>query len=309
MIKSCVIGLSRIGLIHCDTLIKLKNTELTYVYDLDPRLRKKCAKIFKCNTSKNFNEILSKKEIDLFIIASPTTTHEFYINKLIDRNKMIYCEKPILMNSKKLKSLIKKIRRKKIRFCVGLNRRFSKGYLKMKKLYANKSIKRIKIISKSSNWDPKLSSRNGGLFADKGFHFFDLACWFGSSKPKELVVTKAFSSKEYLKQNDYSEAVVQMKLKNNTFVKFIFSRYSQSGSIEQIKLYGSKTNINSDNFFNKKILNEDFSIKFKDSYYKCLKYFIYKKKEHLLKEGLEAQLISDIALKSARNNKKIKIFK
>ena len=100
-----------------------------------------------------------------------------------------------------------------------------------------------------------------------------------------------------------------MKLKNNTFVKFIFSRYSQSGSIEQIKLYGSKTNINSDNFFNKKILNEDFSIKFKDSYYKCLKYFIYKKKEHLLKEGLEAQLISDIALKSARNNKKIKIFK
>ena len=310
MIKSCVIGLSRIGLIHCDTLIKLKNTELTYVYDCNSKLRNRYAKKFKCNTSKYFNEILNQKDINLFVIASPTTTHEFYINKLISRNKMIYCEKPILMNSKKLKLLTKKIRKKKIRFCVGLNRRFAKGYCKMKRLSKNKNIKRIKIISKSSNWNAKLSSRNGGLFADKGFHFFDLACWFGSSRPKELIVTKTLSSKEYLKQNDYSEAIVQMRLKNNIFVKFIFSRYSQSGNIEQTKLYGSKININSDNFFNKKVLNKDFSIKFKDSYYECLKSFVNKnKREYLFKEGLEAQLISDAALKSAKNNKKIKIFK
>ena len=309
MIKSCVIGLSKIGLIHCDTLIKLKNTQLTHVYDSNSKLRTKYAKQFKCNTSKNFNEILNKKDISLFVIASPTTTHEFYINKLINRKKMIYCEKPILMNSKKLKSLTKKIRGKKIRFCIGLNRRFSKGYLKMKKLSKNKSIKRIKIISKSSNWDAKLSSRNGGLFADKGFHFFDLACWFGASKPKELIVTQALSSKEYLKQNDYSEAVVQMKLKNNIFVKFIFSRYSQSGNIEQIKLYGSNININSDKFFNKKILSKDFSIKFRDSYHECLKSFINKnKRTQLFEEGIEAQLISDAALKSAKSDKKLKLL-
>ena len=179
----------------------------------------------------------------------------------------------------------------------------------MKKLSQNKSIKRIKIISKSSNWDAKLSSRNGGLFADKGFHFFDLACWFGASKPKELIVTQALSSKEYLKQNDYSEAVVQMKLKNNIFVKFIFSRYSQSGNIEQIKLYGSNININSDKFFNKKILSKDFSIKFRDSYHECLKSFISKnKRTQLFKEGIEAQLISDAALKSAKFDKKLKLL-
>ena len=102
MIKSCVIGLSKIGLVHCDTLLKLKNTELAYVYDYSSKLRTKYAKKFKCNTSKNFNQILNQKDINLFIIASPTITHEFYINKLIEKNKMIYCEKPIFMNSKKL---------------------------------------------------------------------------------------------------------------------------------------------------------------------------------------------------------------
>ena len=54
MIKSCVIGLSKIGLIHCDTLIKLKNTQLTYVYDFNSKLSTKYAKQFKCNTTKNF---------------------------------------------------------------------------------------------------------------------------------------------------------------------------------------------------------------------------------------------------------------
>ena len=46
----------------------------------------------------------------------------------------------------------------------------------MKKLIKNKKVKIIQIISRSSNADVQQSVRNGGLFMDKGFHFFDLAC-------------------------------------------------------------------------------------------------------------------------------------
>ena len=68
-------------------------------------------------------------------------------------------------------------------------------------------------------------------------------------------------------------------------------------------------NINSDKFFNKKILSKDFSIKFRDSYHECLKSFISKnKREQLFKEGIEAQLISDAALKSAKYDKKLKLL-
>ena len=49
MIKSCVIGLSKIGQIHCSNLKKIKKTKLSYVYDVDPKLREKISKIIKHN--------------------------------------------------------------------------------------------------------------------------------------------------------------------------------------------------------------------------------------------------------------------
>ena len=148
MIKSCVIGLSKIGQIHCNNLKKIKNTSLNFVYDKNLTLRKKTAKRFKCKTSNSFEEILRNKEIKLFIIASPTTTHEYYLNKLIKYKKMIYCEKPISLNASKLDVLVKRIKSNRIKICIGLNRRFSDAYFKMKKLTKNKKVKIIKIITR-----------------------------------------------------------------------------------------------------------------------------------------------------------------
>ena len=199
MIKSCVIGLSKVGIIHCESLLKLKNTSLNYIFDKNYNLSRRLSKKFECGTSKNFNNILKKKDIKLFIIASPTTTHDFYVKKLIRSKKMIYCEKPITNNNNNLYKLINLIKKSKTKFCVGLNRRFAKEYVALKKKINKKKIDNIQIISRSANHNIDLSIRNGGLFFDKGFHFFDLACWLGNSKPeKMIVISKSISSEDFL---------------------------------------------------------------------------------------------------------------
>jgi len=301
MIKSCVIGLSKIGQIHCNNLKKLKNTSLNFVYDKNLALREKTAKRFKCKTSNSFEEILRNKEIKLFIIASPTTTHEYYLDKLIQYKKMIYCEKPISLNASKLDSLVKKIKLNKIKICIGLNRRFSDAYIKMKNLIKNKKVKIIQIISRSSNANIKQSVRNGGLFMDKGFHFFDLACWFANSVPNKIItIADSLSTKKFLKNNDYSDAIVNMKFKNDIIVEFIFSRNSRLGHEERIKLFGNRFKIDSDKLFKKSIIFKNFDIKHKDSYFKCLKKFIYLNKNLLLNEGVRTQKICDKVMKSAK---------
>ena len=303
MIKSCVIGLSKIGQIHCNNLKKIKNTSLNFVYDKNLTLRKKTAKRFKCQTSNSFEEILKNKEIKLFIIASPTTTHEYYLDKLIKYKKMIYCEKPISLNASKLNSLVKRIKSNRIKICIGLNRRFSDAYIKMKKLIKSKKVKIIQIISRSSNANVKQSVRNGGLFMDKGFHFFDLACWFANSFPNKIVtIANPLSTKEFLKNNDYSDAVVNMKFKNKVIVEYIFSRNSRLGHEERIKLFGNGFKIDSDKFFKKSIIYKNFDIKHKESYFRCLKKFVYLNKNLLLDEGIQTQKICDEVLKSARLN-------
>ena len=303
MIKSCVIGLSKIGQIHCKNLKKIKNTSLNFVYDKDFTLSNKTAKWFKCKTSNSFEEILRNKDVKLFIIASPTTTHEYYLDKLIKYKKMIYCEKPISLNASKLSALVKRIKSNRIKICIGLNRRFSDAYIKMKKLIKSKKVKIIQIISRSSNANVKQSVRNGGLFMDKGFHFFDLACWFANSLPNKIIaIANPLSTKEFLKNNDYSDAVVNMKFKNKIIVEYIFSRNSRLGHEERIKLFGNGFKIDSNKFFKKSIIYKNFDIKHKESYFRCLKKFIHLNKNLLLNEGIRTQKICDNVLKSARLN-------
>ena len=303
MIKSCVIGLSKVGKIHCESILKIKKTSLNYVFDKDYNLSRKLSQKFKCNTSRNFNNILRKKDIKLFIIASPTTTHDFYIKKLIKFRKMIYCEKPIVRNNKKLIKIISLIKRNKIKFCVGLNRRFSKEYISLKKRVSKKKVKYIQIISRSSNHDVDLSKRNGGLFFDKGFHFFDLACWLGNSTPKQIVViANSISTKDFLDKEDFSDAAVNLKLKNDVSVEMVFSRKCRLGNYEKIKIYGEKFTLDSDNYSIKKELYEDFSVRHSKSYYKCLKKFIDSKNNLLLNEAIKAQKICAEALHKGNTN-------
>ena len=303
MIQACVIGLSKIGQIHCKNLIKIKKTQLSYIYDKNQKLCKNLSKKFKCRTSNNFNKILNQTNINLFVIASPTTTHEFYIKKLIKRKKIIYCEKPITGNHKTLSKIEKLIKKNNIKFGVGLNRRFSKEYISLKKKTKSKKIKIIQIISRSANHNVNLSVRNGGLFYDKGFHFFDLACWLGNSLPKKMIViSKSISTEEFLKKGDFSDAVINMRLRNNINVELVFSRMCRLGNIERIKIFGEKFILNTDDYSNKKTLNKDFAIRHKDSYFKCLNNFINSKKSFLLNEGINVQNICEQALKLANNN-------
>ena len=300
MIKSCVIGLSKVGIIHCESLIKIKNTSLNYIFDKNYNLSRRLAKKFKCYTSRDFDSIL-KEDIDLFVIASPTTTHDFYIRKLIKFKKMIYCEKPITNNNKKLNNLKNLIKKRKIKFCVGLNRRFAKEYLTLKKKVDKKKINYIQIISRSANHNIDLSIRNGGLFFDKGFHFFDLACWLSNSKPeKMIVISKSISSEDFLNKGDFSDAVVNLKLRNGIIVEIVFSRKCRFGNFEKIKVYGEKFLLDSDNFSNKETLYKDFSVRHRKSYLNCLKKFIESKNNLLMNEAILTQKICADALKKAR---------
>ena len=214
---------------------------------------------------------------------------------------MIYCEKPITNNNENLYKLKNLIRKHKIKFCVGLNRRFAKEYVTLKKRVNKRKINYIQIISRSANQNIDLSIRNGGLFFDKGFHFFDLACWLSNSKPeKMIVISKSISSEDFLNKGDFSDAVINIKLKNGIVVEMIFGRKCKFGNFEKIKVYGEKFSLDSDNFSDKKTLYDDFSSRHRKSYLHCLKKFVESTDNLLVNEAILIQKICADALKKAR---------
>ena len=115
-----------------------------------------------------------------------------------------------------------------------------------------------------------------------------------------IVISKSISTEEFLKKGDFSDAVINMRLRNNINVELVFSRKCRLGNIEKIKIFGEKFILNSDDYSNKKTLSKDFAIRHKDSYFKCLNNFINSKKSFLLNEGINVQNICEQALKLAK---------
>ena len=113
------------------------------------------------------------------------------------------------------------------------------------------------------------------------------------------MISKSISKDNFLNKGDFSDAIINMKFKNGTNVEFLFSRKCAVGNIEVIKIYGKGFFHNYYNYAVKKNLSMDFYIRQKESYLKCLKEFLEKKRPFLLNQSLIAQKICAKVLKKA----------
>ena len=112
-----------------------------------------------------------------------------------------------------------------------------------------------------------------------------------------IVISKSISTKDFLNKGDFSDALINMKLKNGIKVEIVFSRRCRIGNFEKIKVYGEKFNLDSDNYSNKSKLYKDFSIRHRNTYFQCLKKFIEDKNNLLLNKSILTQKICAEALK------------
>ena len=113
-------------------------------------------------------------------------------------------------------------------------------------------------------------------------------------------MAKSISTEDFLNKGDFSDAIVNLKLRNGIVVEIVFSRKCRFGNFEKIKVHGEKFSLDSDNFSNKETLYNDFSIRHRKSYLDCLKKFIENKKNLLMNEAILAQKICADALKKAK---------
>ncbi len=69
----------------------------------------------------NWRDLIDNKDIDLVSITSPNTLHEPMALRAIQRNKIVYCEKPLSHNLNSAKKMLKASKLKKTLTLVGYN--------------------------------------------------------------------------------------------------------------------------------------------------------------------------------------------
>tara|TARA_B100001093_G_C26805871_1_gene1005443 strand:+ start:594 stop:1583 length:990 start_codon:yes stop_codon:yes gene_type:complete len=204
-IKSIIIGLGNIGLLydkdsfnkpdnyltHSKALFYSKNFSLEGGIDFE----KKNRDIFtKLTGKKSYSSIDSlknqNKDIDLFVISTPTSTHLKIIMEIINyyKPKVILCEKPLSYNLIDSEKIIDICKKNQIELFVNFQRRVEESISTIKKL-----------IDKSSYCKGSIWYSNG--FINNGIHFIDLMTFFLGKAKKIEIISK--ENKNHITEIDF----------------------------------------------------------------------------------------------------------
>ena len=253
MIDIALFGLGRIGLMHGKNLMRNKDFNLKYVYDLNKDLTKKISKILKSTPIYNPSIAFKDKKLNAIFIASSTSTHIKLILEGAKYRKAIFCEKPLDLNIKKIDDCKKKIKKINPKIQLGFNRRYDPGHNHLKKqLLKGKIGKLEKIIITSRDPVPppiKYLKESGGIFRDMMIHDFDLVRFYlEKDEPINLIASGSnISDKRFYKIKDHELASCMIKSRNGVQCIITNSRHCSFGYDQRVELFGSKGMIISEN--------------------------------------------------------------
>jgi len=170
---------------------------------------------------KDSNELLKDRNCDFLLIGSANYLHTKHLEKAIESNVSIYCEKPVAINKEDI-NILQRIEKEKdtSKVMVGFNRRFSPSIFFLKNNYLNNGrAQQIEYVVNFGNQinksiqDPKVG---GGIINGITCHYVDLISYISESK---IISLSARGTGKQIYNN--FEAVLE--LENNSEAILVFS--------------------------------------------------------------------------------------
>ncbi len=147
-IRLGLIGAGIIGHYDTNTALKVPGVELTAVCDLYTGRLDRCKEVYGNNiyTTKDYREILNRKDVDAIIIATSDHWHDRISIEALKAGKAVYCEKPMVNKISKGLPVIGAQKETGKVFQVGSQRVSSIALIEAKKLYKAGEIGQINCV-------------------------------------------------------------------------------------------------------------------------------------------------------------------
>lgn len=329
-VKVGIIGMGRIGKIHLQNLCtKIDGIEVAAVVNPSKKGQDFAKKFDVEDVSDDVNILFDHPEIDAVLICSPSDTHADYAIKAAEAGKAIFCEKPIAMTLERAMAVVQKVKENDVPMMVAFNRRFDPDFAKIQKSVAAGKIGNIQslhVISRDPAPPPiDYIKQSGGLFKDMTIHDFDMARFIMGCEVIEIFATgSCMVNPEIGKVGDIDTAMITLRFENGATAVIENSRKAVYGYDQRLEVFGSngmlkienplKTNVSgSDESGTHSDLNLNFFIdRYETSYLLEMRAFIdalINKTEMPVggKDGISAVVIAEMAYKSLKENRPIKI--
>lgn len=247
-----VVGAGRIGKLHIANIINLPNIRVKIVAD---PFADQLTDWFETSGAEklvaDYNEIFEDDEINVLFICSPTDTHLELIEKAVDSNMHVFCEKPISFSQEETRKVFEKVKQSDVKVQIGFNRRFDANFAKIKQYVTEGSIGETQVVKISSR-DPEAPplsyvERSGGLFFDMMIHDFDMARFLGGDVKEVYAQGAALINPEISQYKDIDTAIVTLKFVNGAHGAIDNSRQAVYGYDQRAEVFGSKGQALTDN--------------------------------------------------------------
>ncbi|PTW90599.1 myo-inositol 2-dehydrogenase/D-chiro-inositol 1-dehydrogenase [Microbacteriaceae bacterium MWH-Ta3] len=243
IVRVGLIGTGRIGQVHALSVANTSGAELTVVCDTFVDGANAVAALYGGRVVTDPADVFASGEVDLVIVASPTSTHVDLINQAIDAGIHVLCEKPIDLDIDRVDSLRAKAAAADIHIALGFNRRFDPNFAGINARVAAGelgTLEQLIIISRDPAPAPQsYIAVSGGIFRDMTIHDFDMARFF---VPDIVEVTATGSNvfSDYIKEEgDFDSVLVQMKGRGGELISIVNSRHSSFGYDQRLEAFGS----------------------------------------------------------------------
>lgn len=197
MLNVALVGIGGISEVHIPAWNSMAETKLVALCDIRPEQMEKYENV---NKYTDFDEMLSKEQIDILDICLPTYLHVEYAIKAMKNGINVVCEKPISLNYDDVKRVYETANKYNVKFMVAQVLRFWSEYEFVKELIDTKkygellsgSMQRLSICPDWS-FDGWMTDENRSGLVPFDLHIHDLDFLvYALGKPTQI---RSFRSK------------------------------------------------------------------------------------------------------------------
>ena len=181
-----VFGAGRMGAIHAGTIARSDVTRLVAISDPRTEVAEALASRHDSRVMTE-DEVFASTEVDAIVIASAAPSHAELIGRATEVGKAIFCEKPIGRGWEQVKATVARMEAADIPFMLGLNRRFDRHFIALKRRIDAGDIgtpEQLVLTSRDPSPPPiEFIVTGGGIVRETSVHDLDMACWLTGDTP------------------------------------------------------------------------------------------------------------------------------
>ena len=323
-----VLGAGRIGKVHAKAVSANPNAKLVAVADAFADAANALSAQYGAEV-RSISQIEAANDIDAVVICTPTDTHADLIERFSRAGKAIFCEKPIDLDSERVRACLKVVEETGAKLMVGLNRRFDPHFMAVRAAIDAGKIGDVEMVTITSR-DPGAPpvdyiKRSGGIFRDMTIHDFDMARFLlGAEVASVSAHAAVLVDPEIGEAGDFDSVTVILETASGQQAVITNSRRATYGYDQRIEVHGSKGAVSAENQrpvsieiangdgYTRPPLHDFFMTRYLDAYAIEIASFIAaatsgKKAAPSGADGLVALKLADAALKSATSGKTVRL--